>query len=141
MTQVIHLLVFLQVSSESTSTHMLQTLLLHSTTLQVIKVHHLMTQVYSTAHTFLYRWYVVWEQTVSNQRLDSRLVTESLQTHLLKEQHSPHLVFFHVTATYTTEELKLQTLCNSYFTYFFKEMSLTSLFFVLVCIGTTQIQT
>ena len=83
--------------------------LLISTMLQVIKVHHLMTQVYSTAHTFLYRWYVVWEQIVSNQRLDSRLVTESLQTHLLKEQHSPHLVFLHVTATYTTEELKLQT--------------------------------
>ena len=73
-------------------THMQQTVLLISTMLQVIKVLHLMTQVYSTAHTFLYRWYVVWEQIVSNQRLDSRLVTELLQTHLLKEQHSPHLV-------------------------------------------------
>ena len=101
-----------------------------STTLQVIRVHHLMTQVYSTAHTFLYRWYVVWEQTVSSQKLDSRLVTESLQTHLLKVQHSPLLVFFHVTATYTTEELKLLTLCNSYFTYFFQE-TLMGLFFCL----------
>ena len=78
-------------------------------TLQVTRVHLLTTLDCSTAHTFLYRWYVVWEQTVSSQKLDSRLVTESLQTHLLREQHSPHLVFFHVTATYTTEELKLQT--------------------------------
>ena len=37
---------------------MQQTVLLISTMLQVIKVLHLMTQVYSTAHTFLYRWFV-----------------------------------------------------------------------------------
>ena len=109
MTQVIHLLVFLQVSSESILTHTQQTYLLISTMLQVIKVHHLMTQVYSTAHTFLYRWYVVWEQIVSNQKLDSRLVTESSQTHLLKVQLYLLLMHLLVTATYTTEELKLQT--------------------------------
>ena len=103
------LLVFLQVSSESILTHTQQTYLLISTMLQVIKVHHLMTQVYSTAHTFLYRWYVVWEQIVSNQRLDSRLVTESSQTHLLKVQLYLQLMHLLVTATYTTEELKLQT--------------------------------
>ena len=109
MTQVIHLLVFLQVSSESTLTHMLQTLLHSSTTLLDIKVLHLLTLVFSTAHTFLYRWYVVWEQTVSSQKLDSRLVTESLQTHLLKVQQQLLLAFFHVTLTYTTEELRFLT--------------------------------
>ena len=39
------------------------------------------------------------------------------------------LVFLHVTATYTTEELKLQTSCNSDITYF--PETLMGLFFCL----------
>ena len=55
-----------------------------STTLLVIRVLHLMTQVCSTAHTFLFRWFVQLERTPSNLRSDSRLVTVLLLTHSQK---------------------------------------------------------
>ena len=50
-------------------------------------------------------------------------------------------MFFHVTATYTTEELKLQTLCNSYFTYFFKEGVDTLFFYAKILLLIIKIMT
>ena len=44
-------------------------------------------------------------------------------------------------ATDTTEELELTTSCNSDITHFLNKETLTGSFFVLVCMGTTQIQT
>ena len=58
-------LVYLLVSTESTSIHILQTLLLHSTTLLVIRVLHLMTLDSSIAHMYLSRWYVPLARTPS----------------------------------------------------------------------------
>ena len=128
MTQAIHLLVCYKVSTECTLTHLLLTLLLLSTMLSVTKVHLLMTLDYSTAHTFLYRWFVRLVRIHSNQKLDSRPDMVWLRTHSHKEllrdlEHS------HVTQTVTTEELRLLTLCNLEITISFKRMSLTSSFF------------
>ena len=83
-----------------------------STTLLVIRVLLLMTLVCSTAHTFLFRWFVPLVRTPSNLRLDSRLATESLLTHsrkapLLAQAHSP------VTPTVTTDVLRFPTSCDS----------------------------
>ena len=55
-----------------------------------------------------------WDKTPSNQKLALRLVTESLQTHLQKVTYlTKVLEDFYPTQTVTTEELRLQTLCNS----------------------------
>ena len=66
---------------------------------------------YSTAHTFHYRWFVLWEKTPSSQKLDLRQDTVLLQTHLLKEPHRD-LVDYLLTRTDTTEEWLLKTLCK-----------------------------
>ena len=58
--------------------------LVTSTTLLVTKVLLLMTLVYSTAHTFHYRWFVQLERTPSSQKSDLRLVTDWLLTHSQK---------------------------------------------------------
>ena len=115
MTQAIHLLVFFKVSIVYTSILSPLTqlqLMLFSTTLLVTKVLLHMTLDCSTAHTFLYRWFVQLVRTHSNQKLDSRLVTELLRTHSHKELHRD-LEHLHVTQTVTTEELKLLTLCKT----------------------------
>ena len=52
-----------------------QTELPISITLLVIRALHLMTQVCSIAHTFLFRWFVQLERTPSSLRSDLRLVT------------------------------------------------------------------
>ena len=82
-----------------------------SITLLVTKEHLLMMQDYSTAHTFHYRWFVLWEKTPSSQKLDLRQDTVLLQTHLLKEPHRD-LVDYLLTKTDTTEEWLLKTLCK-----------------------------
>ena len=87
-----------------------------------------MTQDYSTAHTFHYRWFVLWERTPSSQKSDLRLVMVLFPTHLLKEQLQV-LVVSLLIATDTTEELELTTSCNSDITYFLKGMSLDIPFF------------
>ena len=74
-----------------------------------IRVHLLMTQDCSTAHTFLYRWFVQLARTPSSQKSALRLATVSLPTHSLKEQHSPILVYLFVTAMSTIVALKLTT--------------------------------
>jgi FlaG/FlaF family flagellin (archaellin) len=74
MTLATPLLVLYSVSSVYTSTHILQTVLLTSITLQVIRVLHLMTQVSSTAHMYLSRWYVQLVRTPSSLRSASRPV-------------------------------------------------------------------
>ena len=85
-------------------------------------------QDYSTAHTFHYRWFVLWERTPSSQKSDLRLVMVLFPTHLLKEQLQV-LVVSLLIATDTTEELELTTSCNSDITYFFNKETLTGLFF------------
>jgi len=102
-----------KVSIVSTSILIRQTLLLTSTTLLVIRVLHLMTQVCSIAHTFLSRWFVPLVRTASSPRLALRPVTVSLLTHL---QKAPMLVWVVsvLTATATTEELLLRTSCDLY---------------------------
>ena len=128
MTQAIHLQVYYKVSIEYTSTHIQQTLLLLSTTLLDTKVLHLTMQDYSTAHTFHYRWFVLWERTPSSQKSDLRLVMVLFPTHLLKEQLQV-LVVSLLIATDTTEELELTTSCNSDITHFLNKETLTGLFF------------
>ena len=70
MTLVTPSLVFCKVSIVYTSILMLQTVLLTSTMLSVIRVLPLTTQVCSTAHMFPSRWFVPLERTPSNPRLD-----------------------------------------------------------------------
>ena len=113
MTPVTPSQVFSKVSTESTLTHIRQTLLLTSTMLSVIRVLHLMTQVCSTAHMFPSRWFVPLERTPSSPRLDLRPATAWSQTHL---QKAPKLVWVVsvLTATATTEELLLRTSCDSF---------------------------
>ena len=115
MTQVIHLLVFFKVSIESTSTHIQLTnqQVVSSIMLLVTKVLHLMMLVCSTAHTFLYRWFVQLEKIHSSQKSALRLVTESLRTHLPKVMFlTKVLVDLRLIQTVTTEEFKLRTLCK-----------------------------
>ena len=71
-----------------------------------------MTQDYSTAHTFHYRWFVQLVKIHSNQKSDSRLVMVLLLTHLQKEQMRLLQVVLLLTETDTTEELLLKTLCK-----------------------------
>ena len=82
-----------------------------STMLLVIRVHLLMMLVCSTAHTFLYRWFVQLERIHSSQKLALRLVTESLRTHLPKDLIKV-LVNSKLTQTATTGVLLLRTLCK-----------------------------
>ena len=112
MTPVTPSLVFSLVSSASTLTHMLQTVLLLSTTLLVIRVLHLMTLVSSTAHTFLSRWSVPSVRTPSSPRLASRPVMVSLLTHSQKAPIPPTLVVLPPTATATIVAFLLQTSCD-----------------------------
>merc|ERR1739848_407114 len=130
MTQAIHLLVYFKVSIEYTSILMLLTYLLISTTLWVTRVLHLMTLDCSTAHTFLYRWFVQLVRIHSNQKLDSRLATASSRTHSHKVQIRD-LEHLHVTRTVTTEELKLLTLCKieGYVSFITKTLLREGLFF------------
>jgi len=111
MTQAIHLLVYFKVSIEYTSTHILQTVLIFSITLQVIRDLLLMMQVCSIAHTFHYRWFVQLERIPSSQKLDLRLATAWSQTHSLKDLLLV-LVALRPTLTYTTDVYKLRTLCK-----------------------------
>jgi len=113
MTLVTPSLVFCKVSIVYTSILILQTLLLTSTTLLVIRVLPLMTQVSSTAHTFLSKWFVPLVRTPSSPRLASRPVTVLLLTHSQKE---PPLVQVPstVTLTVTTEESRSPTSCDSF---------------------------
>jgi len=110
----------LTVSSRFTSTHILQTFKMTSTSLLVTRVRILMTQVYSTAHTFLSRWFVQLAKTPSSPRLASRLVTVCRQTHLQLVSStmvlSQPLVSVLQTQTATTEEYVLPTSCDP-FTY------------------------
>ena len=105
--------VFSTVVTEYTLTHMLLITARINTTLLVIRVHHLMTQVCSIAHTYLSRWSVQLVRTPSSPRLASRLVTALLQTPSQKE---PMLVLAvsSATPTVTTEESRLQTSCDSF---------------------------
>ena len=130
MTLVTPSLVFLLVSIASTLIHIRQTLLLRSTTLSVIRVLHLMTQVCSIAHTFLCRWYVPSVRTTSSQKLDLRLATVLLLTHsqtmvLLQAQ----LRQLPPTVTVTTREYKSRTSCDP-FSQGFSEGPLDPLFFI-----------
>src|SRR6056300_1603800 len=113
MTPVTPSQVYLQVSIVYTSIHILQTSLVISTTLLVIRVLHLMTQVCSTAHTFLSRWFVPSVRTPSSLRLASRLVMVLLLTHLQKVLHLLLiLVLSRLTQTVTTEESRFKTSCD-----------------------------
>jgi len=107
-------LVFCKVSIVYTLILILQTFLLTSTTLLVIRVLHLMTLVCSIAHTFLSKWFVPLVRTPSSPRSDSRPATEwflthSLRVHLLTVKV---LVVSRQTATATTEEYVLTTSCD-----------------------------
>jgi len=85
--------------------------LLISTMLLDTKVLHLTMLVCSTAHTFLYRWFVQLERIHSSLRSALRLVTESLRTHLPKVQQLV-LVLLELTTTSTTDVLLLRTSCK-----------------------------
>jgi len=113
MTQVIHLLVFFKVSTEYTSTHIQLThhQVVSSIMLLVTKVLHHTTQDYSTAHTFLYRWFVLWERTPSSQKLDLRPDMVWSQTHSQKDSHKV-LVESRQIATAITRELRFLTSCK-----------------------------
>jgi len=121
MTLVTPSLVFCKVSIVFISILIRQTLVLlalvHSTTLLVIRVLHLMTQVCSTAHMFPSRWFVPLERTPSSLRSASRPVTVSLLTHLLTLVPLLALLpitVFKSTRTATTEEFAFSTSCDSY---------------------------
>merc|ERR1712093_484553 len=93
---------------------------------------HLMTLDCSTAHTFLYRWFVQLVRIHSNQKLDSRLATALSRTHSHKGmQLTKDLVHLLVTRTVTTEELKLLTLCKKeIYIFLFQEDPSGSSFFM-----------
>ena len=98
-----------------------------STTLLVIRVLHLMTQVCSTAHTFPSRWFVPLERTPSSPRLALRPATAWSLTHSLKAPTSAQAHSL-LTLTVTTEELLLRTSCDPRFTYFTESPSGLSFF-------------
>jgi len=106
-------LVFCKVSIVYTSILMLQTALLTSTTLLVIRALHLMTQVCSIAHMFPSRWFVPLERTPSNPRLALRPATAWSLTHSLKVRLSAQAHSL-LMLTATTEESLLRTSCDSY---------------------------
>ena len=74
--------VFLTVSSKYMLTHIVRMFLQVNSMLLDIKVLHLTIQVSSTAHMFLYKWFVQLVKIHSNLKLVSRLVTEWLRIHL-----------------------------------------------------------
>jgi len=118
-------LVCYKVSIVYTSILILQTCLtalVPSTTLQVIRVLPLTTQVSSTAHMSPSRWFVPSVRTPSNQRLDSRLATASSRTHSQKEQQQA-VAHLPSTPTATTEESRSQTSCDSFSHIFFRGSS------------------
>merc|ERR1712093_938845 len=122
--------------TKCTLTLILQTLLLISTTLLDTKVLHLMTLDCSTAHTFLYRWFVQLVRIHSNQKLDSRLATASSRTHSHKVVllMVKDLVFLPVTRTVITEELRLLTSCKKKGYNSFNQSTPSGvLFFVYIC--------
>ena len=91
-----------------------------------------MTLVCSTAHTFHYKWFVQLVNIHSNQRLDLRQDMVSHLTHSTQEQLLPVLKVQSQllrTPTSTTEELKLQTLCNNKKLNETREGFITPLFF------------
>jgi hypothetical protein len=104
-------LVFLLVSSASTLTHIRLTSLPTSTTLLVIRVLPLTTLVYSTAHTFLSKWFVPLVRTPSSPRLDSRPATAWSPTHSLRALLLV-LALLPRTSTATTEESRFKTSCD-----------------------------
>ena len=130
MTPVTPSQVYLLVSTESTLTHIPLTELPISITLLVIRVLHLMTQVCSTAHTFLFRWFVQLERTPSSLRSDSRLVTVLLLTHSLVLQVELIPANSRLTTTVTTEESPSRTSCDPRFTYFTETPSGVSFFYL-----------
>jgi hypothetical protein len=105
------LLVLSTVSIRSTSILMLQTTVLFSTTLLVIRVLHLMTLVYSTAHTFLFRWFVQLDRTPSNPRLALRPATAWSLTHSQKEPIR-RSALSRLPPTATTVAFPSRTLCD-----------------------------
>jgi len=115
------------VSSEFTLTPIQQTSLLTtslptleiSTMLLVIRVLPLMMQVCSTAHTFLFRWFVQLERTPSSPRLASRPDMVWLLTPSLKEQLRV-LEDSELTPTAITEEFLLRTSCDIGFKPYFQ---------------------
>jgi uncharacterized protein with PQ loop repeat len=91
--QATHLLVFLTVVSVFTSIHTLPQLLAFITLQSATKVHQHLTLVFSTAHTFLFRWFVRLVKIHSSQKSALRHVMEWLLTHL---QHLPLTVHLHL---------------------------------------------
>ena len=104
-------LVFSKVSIVYTSILILQTLIPTSTTLLVTRDLAHTTQVSSTAHMYLSRWFAPSVRTPSSQRLASRLVTVSLRTHSQKEPIRVSEDFLQ-TRTVTTDVSRLQTSCD-----------------------------
>ena len=102
-----------KVSIVSTSILIRQTLLLTSTTLLVIRVLHLMTQVSSIAPTFPSKWFVPLERTPSSPRLASRPATA---WSLIPSQKEPPQVWVASasTATATIVALLSRTSCDSF---------------------------
>src|SRR5210317_99668 len=98
MTQATHLLVFLTAVTEFTLTHMRVV----TTWLLAIKVLLHSMQVFSTAHTFLYRWFVRLVRTPSSQKSALRLATAWLQIHLHKVPIKA-LALLQLTQTSTTD--------------------------------------
>jgi len=102
----------LLVSSAYTLTHTLLTIRQISTTLLVIRVPAHMMLVSSTAHMFLSKWFVPLVRTPSSLKLALRPDMVLLQTHSQRALLLPILVFWKETPTFTTEESRLQTLCD-----------------------------
>jgi len=137
MTLVTPSLVFCKVSIVFISILIRQTLVqlvaVLNTTSVVIRVLHLMTQVCSTAHTFLSRWFVLLVRTTSSLRSALRLAMVSLLIHSLtmvlllllelQPTRSPQ------TQTVTTEEFAFSTSCDP-FSQGFSEGSSEPSFFI-----------
>ena len=90
-----------------------------------------MTQDYSTAHTFHYRWFVQLDRIHSNLRLVSKPDTAWYQTHSLKVQLKV-LEESLLVLTVTTEELRFKTLCKVIGIITFRPPHLRGSFFVLL---------
>ena len=107
---VTHLLVFLTDVTKCTSILILQTQQISSSTLLVIRVHHLMTLVSSTAHTFRYRWFV---QLVRRHSVKDWF-QDTLRSYCQSFCRRYHRWWWCLlqTQTLTTEKFKLRTSCN-----------------------------
>ena len=84
-----------------------------NTTLLVIRVHHLMTQVSSTAHMYLFRWYVQLVRTPSNQKLRLQDPLWSGCQPIRRRSGSGSWKTATSMQTVTTEEFKSRTSCDS----------------------------